>query len=483
MRARLRPLIAVGAVGALVATACGSSGRTQPIVGGPDPANQPPTCVVTRPATTKGRTTITVAEAFDPRSAAAATDLVAKFNASQRLVTVVLQAQANDAAVQHQLSSGGALPNIVVLDDIRTQAAADSGKILPASACIKASKTDNTVFMPSARSYYTVDGSQLAASANLTGPMLYFNRTILKAAGLDPSKPPATLDELYDDAVKIKAADPSVVPLAMTNSSWWVESWLTGAGNDLVNNDNGRTKPADGSTFDSQHSVKIHEWMQKMFDADLIDLVSDTADAHAQYIDLATRKSAMLIESSASIDAIDALTGGTLDPTVWGYPAGTVLPPPGPPLDIDVAPWPGLDEAGRGQVSGSAWYLTNASSPAQQAAAWTFLTWWNAEPQQVQWSLEGSYLPYNTKAVNDEKLQDVWQNTRRGHWLDTAYTELTDFDTVSPGPLIGPYSAVRAAISQSLTEVTNQAMDPVITVTETDQNIEEDLVEYRLAHP
>jgi ABC-type glycerol-3-phosphate transport system substrate-binding protein len=190
----------------------------------------------------------------------------------------------------------------------------------------------------------------------------------------------------------------------------------------------------------------------------------------------------MLFESSTSIPDMDALMAGTLDPTTWNQPAATPLPTPGASLDLDVAPIPGLEFPGRGQISGSAWYLTAHSSPAVQAAAWTFLTWWNAPAQQASWNLQTAYLPYNTQAVNQSGLQQVWQNTRRGHWLDTAYTEMTNFDTQSPGPLIGPYSAVRAAIVQSLTDVTAGALDPQIVVTETDQTIEEILVEYSLAH-
>ena len=282
--------------------------------------------------------------------------------------------------------------------------------------------------------------------------------------------------------MKLKAADPTTKPLAMTLSSWWVESWLTGAGNAIVNNDNGRSKPADGSTFSSDNALAVHQWLQKMYSAGLLDAVPDIAGQHAQYLDLATRHSAMLIDSSSAIENLDALMSGTLLPQTLGQPAGTLLPPPGPPLDIDAAPWPGLQQAGRGQVSGSAWYLTNTSTPAVQAAAWKFLTWWNDTPQQVQWNLTGSFLPFNTKAVNDPRLERVWQNSRRGHWLDTAYTEITDFDQQSPGPLIGPYAAVRGAIVQSMSNVTSGAMDPQITVTETDQNIEEVLVEYSLAH-
>ncbi len=471
---------------ALLLGACSSSNPDRNrTIDGVAPGATPPTCTVTRPAASPTPTVVNVVESFDPRAAAAATSLVDEFNASQHQVKVVLQPATSDSSVQQQLahaSTAASSPALVVLDDIRAQSVADSGRVLPASTCLKAAGTNNNVFLPAAKSYYTVEGKQLAASANLEVPIMYFDRSTFKAAGLDPTHPPQTLDQVYQDAVKLKQAQPTSVPLAMTESSWWVESWLTGAGSAIVNNDNGRSAPADGSTFDSTKSVAIHQWMQKMYAADLVDLVPDTGSAHDAELDLADRKSAMLFDSSTSIPDMDALMAGTLDPTTWNLPAVTVLPSPGPSLDLDVAPIPGLEVPGRGQVSGSAWYLTTNSTPATQAAAWAFLTWWNQPAQQAAWNLQGTYLPYNTQAVNQSGLQQVWQNTRKGRWLDTAYTELTNFDTQSPGPLIGPYSAVRAAIVQSLTDVTAGGMDPQIVVTETDQTIEQDLVEYTLAH-
>jgi sn-glycerol 3-phosphate transport system substrate-binding protein len=485
MTRRLRPIAALGLAGALVAAGCASSGpKADPLVKGPT-TTAAPTCTVKIPPTARGTITVTVAEAFDPRSQEAATLLVGQFNASQSRINVVLQPRSTDASVEQQLTSPGSArksPTLVVLDDIRTQAVADSQKILPASLCFKAAHADLSGFMPSARAYYTVDDDLQAASANLTAPILYFDRGAFKRAGIDPSDPPTTLDQVYTDAVKLKQANPTSLPLAMKMSSWLTESWLTGAGNAIVNNDNGRSKPADGSTFNSTNAVSVHQWLQKMYAADLIDLVPDTPGQHAQDADLASRRSAMLIESSTAINDVDALEAGTLDPTLWGFPATAVLPPAGPRLDIDVAPLPGLSEAGRGQVSGSAWYLAAATSPAVQAAAWTFLSWWNQPAQQAAWSLEGSYLPYNSEAVSNDDLQAVWQHTQRGRWLDTAYTEITDFDTQNPGPLIGPYSAVRAAIVESMTAVTRGNMDPAITVNETDSAIDSDLIEYQLAH-
>ena len=110
------------------------------------------------------------------------------------------------------------------------------------------------------------------------------------------------------------------------------------------------------------------------------------------------------------------------------------------------------------------------------------MSWWNEPSQQAQWSLESSYLPYTNAAVSDHQLQLIWQHTRQGHWLDTAYTELTDIDQQAPGPLIGPYSAVRAAIVQSMSAVTRGDMDPAISVNEADSTIDADLIEYQLAH-
>ena len=485
MTRRLRCLAVLGTAGALVATACSSSGARQDARTQSPPSTAAPTCAVERPPTATGTVKITVSEAFDARSEEAASLLVGQFNASQTGVEVVLQHRTADASVEQQLTASDdhhRSPTLAVLDDIRTQAVADSGKVLPAQLCFKAAHTDLSSFMPAARTYYTVHDTLLALSANLTTPLLYFDHTAFKAAGLDPTKPPTTLDQVYADAVKLKQANPTTVPLAMKMSSWLVESWLTGAGNAIVNNDNGRTAPADGSTFNSDHAVAIHQWLQKMYASDLIDLVPDTPDQHAQDADLATRRSAMLIDSSSAISDVAALELDTLDPTVWGLPATTVLPPAGPPIDVDVAPLPGLSEAGRGQVSGSAWYLSAAATPAQQAAAWTFMKWWNQPAQQVAWSLEGTYLPYNSQAVSDAGLQAVWQHTQRGQWLDTAYTQITNVDTGSPGPLIGPYSAVRAAIVQSMSAVTQGDMDPAITVNETDSTIDADLVEYQLAH-
>jgi sn-glycerol 3-phosphate transport system substrate-binding protein len=492
MIGRPHRFVALAVGGALVASACSSSGRA-PRVAPPSSStttttttDSPVGCTVTFPSGTHFPVTIAVAEAFDARSQESARLLVDAYNESQDKVQVVLQPRGDEQAVEQQLdrpAAGGQSPALAVLADIRTQAAVDSGKTVPAASCIEAAHGNTSAYLPPARAYYTVDERLQALSANLTAPLLYFDRKAFRAAGLDPDKPPTTLDQVYRDAMALHAQNPTMTPLAMTESSFWVETWLNGAQTTLVNNGNGRANLATASTFDNAKSRQIFEWLQQMFTAQLIDLVPDSPDAHAQLTDLADGRAAMLIDSSARIGDFDALESGTLDPTTWGLPSSTVLPPPGHTVDLDVAPVPGVTVAGRGQISGSGWYLSASTTPAEQAAAWSFMSWWNEPSQQAQWSLESSYLPYTNAAVSDHQLQLIWQHTRQGHWLDTAYTELTDIDQQAPGPLIGPYSAVRAAVQQAMTAVTRADMEPAAAIAESSQAIDGELGDYELAHP
>ena len=50
---------------------------------------------------------------------------------------------------------------------------------------------------------------------NMSGPVLYYNKKAFTAAGLDPNKPPTTLDEVRADAEKLKSQRASKAPLGL----------------------------------------------------------------------------------------------------------------------------------------------------------------------------------------------------------------------------------------------------------------------------
>ncbi len=189
----------------------------------------------------------------------------------------------------------------------------------------------------------------------------------------------------------------------------------------------------------------------------------------------------MAIAPASSIGVVDAWVEGRGDSSALGLTPGTTLPSTAA-TDLDVAPLPGLDAPGRGQVAGDAWYVTTSATPEQRAAAWAFLGFLGGVTSQVRLNLEASVPPSNTKAVDDPALQAVWGKTREGHWLDTAYTQVTNFDSQAPGPLIGPSATVEAAITASLSAVTGAAGSPAEAIAAADQAIDDAVRAYAADH-
>ena len=124
--------------------------------------------------------------------------LVSSYNASGHGVQVTVQPISTDPVAQRALYSRpptpDTLPALTAVDTSLTQYIVDEARVVDASACLKAAGKETNGELPVARSAYTVDGKQWAASANLVTPLLYFRRGAFLAAGLDPDKPPVTLD-------------------------------------------------------------------------------------------------------------------------------------------------------------------------------------------------------------------------------------------------------------------------------------------------
>ena len=132
-----------------------------------------------------------------------------QFNSSQSDVKVnARQPDRLGGDVRRSTSPGSAtgdLPDVVQLQETDQQQMIDTQTVLPASVCAKADKYSFSDFLPRVISYFTVQGTQYAMPFNTSGPVLYYNKKAFTAAGLDPDKPPTTLDEVRAAAEKLKA--------------------------------------------------------------------------------------------------------------------------------------------------------------------------------------------------------------------------------------------------------------------------------------
>ncbi len=468
LRRRSRWWVAAVAALALVAAACGGGSESgdgsggSGGSGGEESAAQvdPAQCPLAALESATGPVQVTLWHAYAGLTKTTLEELAAKYNASQPKVQVVVESQGSYEELlkkyEDRLADPASLPDIVLTEDTTTQFMIDSGTVVPAAACIAADPDAASVYdaiLPAVTAAYTVDGVLWPGAFSVSTPVLYANENILKAAGLDPTKLPGTLDELRTTAEQLKAANiPGLqAPLVMKVDSWYLEHWMTGDDKALVNNENGRAALATQSELLQPTTTQIMEWLQGMVADGLLKAIPSTASGVDEYLAINNKTSAMLIQTSTAISTVAALLSGQVDESALSSEG--VNADVDQSLRISFGPTPGLTGAGKGQIGGSAWYLVDGTDDATVAARWDFLEFFLQTPNQVAWTLQGSYLPILQSAADDPVLQQEFNTTPKGQGLSVAYESLKSLDPEVPGPVIGPYNSFRTEIRAAMDNV------------------------------
>ncbi len=476
---RWRLLVAVLAAGALLAAACGDDGGG----GGGDAAGGDlPGCPIQALEDATGPVEVVLWHFLSAKTEEALQQIAADYNASQSKVQVRVESQGtNNDELFAKYRAGvdsGDLPSIAVVDDTVTQQMIDSGTVLPAQSCVDATGYDMSDFVQGGKDYYTIDGVLYPSSLNLSSALLYYNKNHFRRAGLDAETTPQTLAEVRTYAEQIKAAGVVETPVVLKVSPPILEMWLTGAGQAVVDNDNGRGPgQTTEAVFDTDTTVGLYTWVKGMVDDGLLEAVADTPGQINHYLALAQGNGSMTIETSTAATSVEAfLAGDTSVAEDSGADAGAVDLSA---LDIGAARVPGIDAVGRIAMGGGAWYITNTTPPEVQAAAWDFMVYFNSLDSQVTWNLIGSYLPYRTSAADDPRVQERWTTTLAGQWLAIAYDELLNgIDPDFPGPLMGPYEQFRQSLRDSVDEVIFRGAAPADAVTQAAEDTTAALQQY-----
>lgn len=463
---------------ALVAVACGvrdedgSSPTSASSDGNGDDGPQLPDCPLEALDEATGVVEVELWHGLGSESENNLDALAQKFNASQDKVQVQVRNQgvSYDEVLRKYVAAipSRQLPGIVYLEDTSLRQVVDSGTLLPAEACEEADGF-STGQLPAVRNYYTAEGVYWPGYPNVSEPVLYYNANHFRRAGLDPDAPPATLDEVREAAVALKAAGIEA-PLSLVLNAWFVESWINGAGASVVNKGNGRDGLADESTFDNEVTRELYTWIKGMADDGLLQGHSATDGQINQYLAVAQQNSSMLIETSTAATTIKAVLGGGGDIDTGGADLTQIVPVDGP--------FPGLEEPAQVRVSGGAFFITNTVPPEQQAAAWEFMKFmWETE-NQVAWHLVGSYLPTTQAAANAPEVTAYWEDDLAGQLLKVGYDQLLQVDPERPGPQIGPYVDYSDAIKNSLDRLVLQGASVDSVVTRADEEIQAALTRY-----
>ncbi len=410
-------------------------------------------------------------------------DMAAQFNASQDEVVVTPQDQGTSYQEVFRKfettasASTGQLPQIVYTEDTTLRAMVDANHAFPAEACMEASGYDLTNIEPAVRSAFSADGVLYPGYANVSMPVLYYNKAHWVRAGLDPEQPPETLEELYEQAVALKEAGVSERPFAIRISHSYFKNWLTGLGVDVVDHENGRDGSPTEATFDTPELRDVLGLLQRMNDEGLLNVFSATEGGIDQFLALVNQQSSMLTETSTASATIAAALAGS----VSAEDAGINFDPDS--IDLtNLVPgagqFPGVEAPGRADPGGGVFYIVNEAEPVEQAAAWRYMEFMLQPDNARRWHLEAGFLPIVKAVQDDPAVQAYWEEDLGGLMLGSAVEQFDEVDPDEPGPLIGPYIDYVDELEQAVEAVLLDGADVESSLATAQQNVTESLERY-----
>ena len=365
--------------------------------------------------------------------------LTDQFNSSQSDVRVSLvnQTSYEDNLEKFRASLGtGEPPDIIQLAETALQQVIDSQAVLPAQACVDADDYDLSDFVPRVIDYYTVEDELWSMPFNVSQPILYYDKNVFQAAGLDPEAPPTTLDEVREYAEQIKANAGYPYGFALKIDAFFFEQLLGKANVAYVNNGNGRSERATEVNFDRKAGREAFTWMSDMVEDGLAVTNPRTGPNQINnFLAIGNREAGMTIDTTAGLGTISQILG-----------AGDYSH-----VDLGVAPMPGQAKGGT-LVGGASLYIVNESAPAKQAASWQYAKFLNEPEQVAQWSADTGYVPTRESAIELPAIQTRWSEFPE---FRVGYDQLLAGKNTlaTAGPVIGDYLGVREVIDDQETEL------------------------------
>jgi sn-glycerol 3-phosphate transport system substrate-binding protein len=364
--------------------------------------------------------------------------LVESFNSSQNEVTVnlVFQGTYDDSLNKFLTSSGRAseLPALIQIEDASTQLMVDSQEITPVQDFIDRENYDLSNFEPRVLDYYRVGDRLYSMPFNLSSPVLYYNKNDFREVGLDPEKPPQTLEDVkaYSEKLLKKDSSGNITRsgIALDVMPWDFEEWLAKAGALYVNNGNGRDARATEAVFNGPEGKAIFEWWADMVKSGLAFNVGRNPTYTDGLLAVASGRASMTITTSAALRSIfDVLEAGGAKGVELGV--GPVPAPQSPDGGISVA--------------GASLWIVKARPEAEQEAAWKFIKFLVEPAQQAEWYAGSGYFPIRSDAFDLPAAQEA-----EAHYpyLRVAPQEFQQGarNRATQGFLLGPFSKIRSEI-------------------------------------
>lgn len=235
---------------------------------------------------------------------------------------------------------------------------------------------------------FTYKGKLCAIPFSNSTILLYYNKDLFQAAGLDPKQPPKTIGQMADYMDKLTVKNGNTVETYGLNvevKRYQLVNWIGGQGdfNFVGDNEGGRTGLMTKFTFGEDGTLMnfLTEW-EKVIQTGGYKAVEDNINE-----EFAMGLSAMAIMSSARITKLQGLIG---DGFSWG-----------------TAPLPKVSETDKGgtAVGGSGIVMFDKGDENELRAAWIFQQYLGGSSAQYDFCSESGYIPMNKDLYETDKMK------------------------------------------------------------------------------
>ncbi len=406
-----------------------------------------------------GVTTVNFWHSMDASNGVALNKLVDQFNAEHQgkiQVKATFQGAYDDAITKYKASvQSNTTPSMVQIYDIGTQFMIDSKQVVPIADFADRDDYDLGQIQKNIAGYYTVAGKQWSMPLNSSVPLLYFNKTAFRDAGLDPDQPPRDLAGIRAAAEKLSKSRGGPIQYGFGAAIYgWLLEQLTSTADQLYcDADNGRSgQRVTSVNLDSPLLIETATWWQGMIkDGLAVNTGRATKDAQDAF---KAGQTAMTLESTGSLKSFLTAAEGK--------------------FEVGVAPYPvvsGTLPAGAGPSIGGAslWISGPGHTEEEKEAAWRFVQFLSTPESQAFWHTNTGYFPVTPAAL---KLPVEQEYLAKNPQFQVAIDSLnaTQVRPASTGCVAGSMPQIRKASEDGLERVLI-GQDPTESMRKVKENV------------
>ena len=311
--------------------------------------------------------------------------LVRQFNETHPNITVTATYQGNYSSIMAKVYSaitGGSLPNVAQLGGAPLLGTSDA--ILPMTDFTNGENgLDLSLIRQAFLDYNTIDGTLWSMPFNNSVPVMYYNKDLFAAAGLDPEDPPENFDELIDLAKQL-TLDPNNTGLPVQygvnsrdDTHWYFDAMMLGNGVKIVNDDLSEV------LYNSPEAVEMLTLWGDLVKKYKVMPPNQHAEAQTDFL---AGKLAILFGSSASVNTLSKSTSFKLGVTMF------------PAIDNNERSLP---------LGGGSMVIFKNDNEAIRDASWEFVKYMTSKESSLYMTQNTGYLPIYNDAFAWSEIQQL----------------------------------------------------------------------------